>query len=304
MMENDTDRIRVLVIDSSRNVRDFVAEQVLVPNGYTPILARDGAEGLRLALAELPDLIITDLELPLMSGRDVLESLRSRPLRIPVVVIASHGFERMTVALLRLGVRDLVEKPFTVDELLQSMDGVLFELQLRRDKLDLTHRLALAKRQVRQCLVEQNIFAGVGRAVAAQMPLDDLLERVVDAALYITQSEECSLMLNDPLTGERTGKFAKRRTQGLTRPLAPSAVSDPDRSGTVAAMLHIPITSCTREIGVLSVNNKTAPRSFSEHERQLLRILADYAATAIETARLLGPADDPADLEKGAAPDG
>jgi len=302
-MENDAEHIRVLVIDSSRNVRDFIAEQILIPNGYTPILARDGAEGLRIALAELPDLIIMDLELPLMSGRDVLESLRSRPLRIPVILITSHGFERMTVALLRMGVRDLVDKPFTADGLLQSMDRVMFELQLRRDKLDLTHRLALAKRQIRQCLVEQNIFAGVGKAVAAQMPLDDLLERVVDAALYITQSEDCALMLNDPLTGERTEKFAKRRTHGFTRPLVPYSVSDPNRSGTVAAMLHTPIKSGTREIGVLSVNNKTTPRSFSENERQLLRILADYAAIAIETARLLGPADEPEDAEQGAAPE-
>jgi two-component system NtrC family sensor kinase len=303
-MDDDTDRIRVLVIDSSRNVRDFVAEQILTPNGYTPILARNGVEGLRVALMELPDLIIMDVELPMMSGRDVLESLRSRPLRIPVILIASRGFEHMTVSLLRMGVRDVVEKPFTGDELLQSIDRVLYELQLRRDKMNLTHRLALAKRQLRQYLVEQSIFGGVGRAVAAQMPLDDLLERVVDAALYITQSEECALLLNDPLTGERTEKFAKRRARGVTQPMLSNAVSDPGSSGAVEAMLHTPIKSGTREIGVLSANNKTAPRSFNEHERQLLRILADYAAIAIETARLPGHPAEPYDVEQDSEPQG
>jgi GAF domain-containing protein len=69
-------------------------------------------------------------------------------------------------------------------------------------------------------------------------------------------------------------------------------------------MLHTPIKSGTREIGVLSANNKAAPRSFNEHERQLLRILADYAAIAIETARLPGHPDEPGDIEQDSEPQG
>jgi two-component system NtrC family sensor kinase len=286
-MSEDTDHIRVLVIEGSRNVRDFVAEQVLAPNGYDAILAGDGVEGLRLALAEIPDLILMEYELPLMSGRDVLESLHARPLQIPVILMISHGAEQIAVRLIRMGVRDYIVKPFTADDLLQSIKRAIFEVHLRRDKAHLTRQLAMANRKIRQCLVELGILARIGTAVTNQMPLAQLLERIADATLFITHSEECVLILNDPETGQRTEKVAKRRIQGIARPLIPTVSPDPDRPGAVAAMLHIPLQVGAKEIGVLSVHNKTMPRSFSDHERQMLHILAGYAAIAIENAHRL-----------------
>jgi two-component system NtrC family sensor kinase len=299
-MADETDRIRVLVIDGSRNVRDFVAEQVLVPNGYKPILARDGVEGLRLALAEIPDAILMDFELPMMSGRDVLESLHSRPLQIPVILMTSRGTEQVAVRLIRMGVRDYLLKPFNADELLQSLERVLFEVQLRRESTELSKQLTFANRRLKQCLLEFNVVSQMGRAVTAQMPLDDFLERIVDAALYITQSEECVLMLNDSETAQPTAKIAKRRVGGITRPLSPYPIPDPERPGAVAAMLHIPLKVGIDEIGVLGVSNKTRPRSFNDHERQLLGVLADYAAMAIENSHLLRQAEQPADIEQDA----
>jgi two-component system NtrC family sensor kinase len=299
-MAEETDHIRVLVIDGSRNVRDFVAEQVLLPNGYRPILARDGVEGLRLALAEIPDAILMDFELPMMSGRDVLESLHSRPLQIPVILMTSRGTEQVAVRLIRMGVRDYLLKPFTADELLQSLERVLFEVQLRRESTELAKQLTFANRRLKQCLLEFNVVSQMGRAVTAQMPLDDFLERIVDAALYITQSEECVLMLNDSETAQPTARVAKRRVGAITRPLSHYPIPDPDRPGAVAAMLHIPLKVGIDEIGVLGVSNKTRPRSFNDHERQLLGVLADYAAMAIENTQLLRQVDQTADIEQDA----
>jgi FixJ family two-component response regulator len=263
-----------------------VAEQVLMPNGYEPILARDGPEGLRLALAEIPDLILMDYELPLMSGRDVLESLQSRPLQIPVILMISHGAEQLVVRLVRMGVRDFIVKPFTADDLVESIERAIFEVHLRREQASLTNQLKLANRKVRQCLVELGILSRIGTAVTSQMALDELLERIVDAALYITRSEECVLLLNDPDTGQHTEKIAKRRVSGSAQPLPPRAAADPARPGSVAAMLHFPLQVGEKEIGVLGVNNKTTPRSFSDHERRLLHALVGYAAIAIENSHL------------------
>ena len=287
-MTEDTNRIRVLVIDGSRNVRDYVAEQVLVPNGYEPVLARDGAEGLRKALTEIPDLILMDYELPMMSGRDVLEALRARPFRVPIILMTSRGSEQIAVWLIRMGVRDFLIKPFTADELLQSIKRALFEVQLRREKATLADRLAQAERKIRQYLFEISVFSEIGQAVTAHMPLEALLGRIADAALFITRAEECILVLNDPETGHQTDKVKKRRTGGIARPLIPYASPAPNQPGAVVAMLHIPLRVGSREIGVLSVNNKATPRAFSDHDRQMLRILADYAAIAAESARLLG----------------
>jgi CheY-like chemotaxis protein len=257
-----------------------------MPNDYRPILARDGAEAVRIALSEIPDLIILDQDLPKMSGSDVLEGLCTRSLQVPAILMTSRGAQTIDIRLLRLGVRDFLVKPFSVDQLLQSIRQVTFEVQLRREKAALTHRLGQAELKIRQCLIEFGIFHKIGEGVIQRMPLDDLLERIIDAALHITQSEECVLVLNDPETGERTEKFRKRRIRGFARPLVPYTPPKSGQPGTVVAMLHIPLKMGSQEIGVLGVNNKTALRSFNNHERQTLSILANYAAIAIRTAQL------------------
>jgi CheY-like chemotaxis protein len=284
-MTTEEDHIRVLIIDGSRNVREFVADQVLRPNGYEPILAGDGAEGLRKALSQVPDLILIDYELPMMSARDVLETLRNRPLQIPVILMTSRGSEYIAVPLIRSGVRDYLIKPFTSDDLLQAIDRVLFEVKLRQRTMDVERQLSVAEQKIRRFLTELRIFSEIGKAMTASLALDAFLERITDAALFIAASEECALLLNDPDTGQPVEKV-KRYMRGAVRPLVPVADADPGQTGQVAAMLHVPLRVGGKEIGVLSVKNQRAPRSFGHHERQTLRVLADYAAIAIERARL------------------
>jgi two-component system NtrC family sensor kinase len=285
-MAKEIERIRVLVIDGSRNIRDFVAEQVLIPNGYIPILARDGAEGLHKAFAEVPDLILMDYELPLMSGRDVLETLHARPFRIPVILMTSPGSEAVVVPLLRMGVRDYLVKPFRTDELLQSIQRILFEVQLQRENAALTNQLAQTQQELKRRLVEVSILHEIGKAATDRLPLDVLLERIADAALYVIQAEECILRLKDPETERVTEKVRRRRTPGVVRPIVPGAPPGADQPGKVTAMLHTPLQWGGKEIGVLGVNSKVTLRGFDDHDRQVLRILADYAALAIEMARL------------------
>jgi DNA-binding response OmpR family regulator len=299
-MDKDQDPIRVLVIDGSRNVRDFVAEQVLVPYGYMPILARDGAEGLRKALIEIPDLILMDYELPMMSGRDVLEALRARPLQIPVILMASRGLEQLALPLIRMGMRDYLIKPFTVDDLLGSIQGTLFEIELRREKGEVSRRLGQMSRRLKQCLIEMSIFQEIGRSITAQVALGEILKRAADAALYITQAEACTLLIHDPESGQTVERVSSQSPRALARPLAPEPESESDaKSGKVSAMLHVPMRVRAKEIGVLTVENKHTLRNFDDHHRQVLRILADYAAIAIENVRLVRELETQEETEVG-----
>jgi GAF domain-containing protein len=159
------------------------------------------------------------------------------------------------------------------------------EVQLRRGETDLEDQLAQAKQRIRQALIEQRIFHGIGRSVTAPVPLSALLGRITDAALYVTESEECVLMLKDPQTG-RLRHHVKRCPQGAVRPLASRAGPGLDQPGAIVAMLHIPLKVGRRVMGVLAVKNRTTPRSFNAHERRMLQILADFAAIAIEHVRL------------------
>ena len=77
--------IRVLVVDDSRDMREFVAQYVLKSDGFDVEEATDGIEGVRKVLKGDIDLVLLDLDMPKMNGFEVLDALSSRQLEIPVI---------------------------------------------------------------------------------------------------------------------------------------------------------------------------------------------------------------------------
>jgi two-component system NtrC family sensor kinase len=116
---------KVLIIEDRRENIVFIANNLLKPLGYDIVTARDGALGLQKALEEEPDLIITDIKLPKMSGLAVLEELREKGIQTPAIVMTFHGTEDTAVRAFRLGAKDYLVKPFTFDELKAALDRAL-----------------------------------------------------------------------------------------------------------------------------------------------------------------------------------
>jgi class 3 adenylate cyclase/DNA-binding response OmpR family regulator len=297
--------IRVLVVDDSHDMREFVIQYVLEPNGFDAEEASDGAEGVRKALKGDIDLVLLDLEMPKMNGFEVLDALSARRLEIPVILMTSHGSEAIAVEVFRKGVRDYVIKPFTTEEMLETIERSLVEVRLQREKETLTARLMQTNHQLEQRLSELNMFYQIGKSVTSLMEPDQLLERIVDAALYVTGAEGGALLLQE--TGEARLRecVRKRRAGGQERQtshrsedqLAADAVRKGDVTMT-AAMLCAPLKVGERKIGALGVSNKVTGRFFSDHDRRLLMALADYAAIAIENTRLLRQVEEAKEREK------
>ena len=95
--------------------------------GYDVAVASDGQEGLDLARAGNPDLILLDVMLPKMSGLDVCRSLRSLGADMPIIMLTARSQEVDTVVGLEVGADDYVTKPFSIKELLARV-----RVQLRR----------------------------------------------------------------------------------------------------------------------------------------------------------------------------
>ncbi len=82
--------------------------------GHSVLFAKDGAETLVTAAAELPDLVLLDIAMPKLDGRDVLKQLKANPktARIPVLVVSAFGADQnLRDLLLDLGASDVMEKP-------------------------------------------------------------------------------------------------------------------------------------------------------------------------------------------------
>ena len=125
---------RILVIDDSTDIRHFLRHNVLEPAGYMVLTAPDGQTGLERALAERPDLIMLDVNMPRMTGLEVLEVLQTESIGIPVILMTFYGSEGVAVQAFRLGVKDYIGKPFTVKEALRAVERALSEGRLQRDK--------------------------------------------------------------------------------------------------------------------------------------------------------------------------
>jgi DNA-binding response OmpR family regulator len=105
--------LRILVAeDDPAVVRLYPA--YAASRGHTVLVARDGAETLVTAAAELPDLVLLDIAMPKLDGRDVLRQLKAnaKTARIPVLVISAFGGDQnLRDLLLELGAWDVMEKP-------------------------------------------------------------------------------------------------------------------------------------------------------------------------------------------------
>jgi two-component system KDP operon response regulator KdpE len=112
-------RTKILVIEDDPQIRHFLAA-ALESHGYAADFAGVAAEGLRLAAARQPDIVIVDLGLPDMSGLEVIARLRKWYTR-PVLVLSARSQEADKVAALDAGADDYLTKPFGVPELLARL---------------------------------------------------------------------------------------------------------------------------------------------------------------------------------------
>lgn len=114
---------RILVVDDEPQIQRFLKPS-LTAAGYYVIEAATGAEALKAVATQAPDLVILDLGLPDMDGKDVIASLRGWS-DIPIVILSARDRESEKIAALDLGADDYVEKPFGIGELTARIRNAL-----------------------------------------------------------------------------------------------------------------------------------------------------------------------------------
>jgi signal transduction histidine kinase/GAF domain-containing protein/CheY-like chemotaxis protein len=307
---------RVLVIDSSPSDLKFLRDVLLRPRGYTVFSAQDGEAGLQAVLEHKPDLIIVERRLPKLSGLEVIEALQKRGSDIPLILMTSESSEQAITRALRLGVRDYVVKPFSGEAMLQTVERVLAGERRERRRLD--KGITEINKQLERRVKELGTLYQIGKAVTSLLDLEKVLNRIVEAAVFLTGAEEGFLLLVDDETGElymRAGKglgekyahgFRVRVADSLSgqvvqtgQPIMVSSVQDQEKfklktGYLVKSLLHVPLKVRDEVIGVLSVHNTLSSKAFTDNELYLLSALADYAAIAIENARLYQESDEEA----------
>jgi DNA-binding response OmpR family regulator len=295
----------ILIVDDDPETRTLLREQVLISPNFYVLEAKDGPEALQVYWKQPPDLIVLDLGLPGLSGRDMLVALRAQGYRGPLIVLAEG--QKSAVEVFRLGATDYVTRPVREAEMLAAIERGLGEVHLRRQRDSLVMRLQTTNQQLERRVKELTTLDDIGQAAAALDNLDVLFQRALESGSALTGADQAFLLLRD----EKTGKFVLRAGQNLPLALLDrmnEVVQDAlaemvltsgemlmlDGDGLrryatfrdMHAVIYVPLTVQKTVIGVIAVANQQTQAAFSAYHAQLLRALANYTSMAIISMRL------------------
>jgi diguanylate cyclase (GGDEF)-like protein/PAS domain S-box-containing protein len=214
----------VLIVDDNEDMRDFIAS-ALAPH-YHVVTAADGRTGLATAERRHPDLIVSDVMMPDMGGDELVAALRADRNfdDTPVIMVTAKADEAFRVHLLQSGVQDYIQKPFSVDELLARIGGLL---TARNKSLTERARWAAIVESSDDAIVAMDLEGRItqwngGAAKLYGYTAAEAIGHSVAMLMDATQFGEMQAMLQRTAQGETVGQFDSLRQQrdGETIPVS------------------------------------------------------------------------------------
>ena len=125
---------KVLVVDDEIHIVHVVAIK-LRNNGYEVITASNGAEAFELACKNKPDIIVTDFQMPVMTGMELVEKLRQHDdtKDTPIIMLTARSFAISKEQQEQLKISDCLSKPFSPRELLGNIEDILYQKEMATD---------------------------------------------------------------------------------------------------------------------------------------------------------------------------
>jgi DNA-binding response OmpR family regulator len=179
---------KILMIDDDADLREALADQLVLTEEFDVFEAADGAEGLAKAREQHYDLVILDIGLPDMDGRELCRLMRKQGVKCPVVMLTGHSTDSDQILGLDSGANDYVAKPFKLPVLLARIRAQLRQHEQSEDAVfgvgpytfKPASKLLLdeAEKKIRLTEKETNILKYLYRAGNAVVPRDVLLHEV------------------------------------------------------------------------------------------------------------------------------
>ncbi len=131
----------ILVIDDEQSIRQSL-KGILQDEGYRPLFAESGEDGLSLLREESPDLILLDIWLPGMDGLETLRLIREDFPEQLVIMMSGHGTIETAVKATKLGAYDFIEKPLSLEKVLLCVENAFKVGQLVEENRSLKQKMA------------------------------------------------------------------------------------------------------------------------------------------------------------------
>jgi DNA-binding response OmpR family regulator len=297
---------RILLVENDPDISDMIARQALQPLGYRVDVAAEAGSALRQAVQTPPELVIANLSLPGLSGKDLLVALTSRGANVPLIILAEKGQEHDVIQAFRLGAMDVLFWPARDAEVVSVVERVLKQVREQRSRQALDAQIKQMNEELQRKVRELTTIVALGKAVVSITDRQVLLDKIIEGAVHVTGADIAWLLLRDDttktyaLTAHRnlSESWAKKMGQPLDdgisslvalsgetllihgEPLAKFKVWNLGKSAAVT-----PIKVKQEVIGLMVAVRK-ADKAFSNMEQTLLETVADYASISLVNERL------------------
>jgi DNA-binding response OmpR family regulator len=297
---------RILVVEGDPITSDLIARQALGGQGYEIKVVGEANAAIQEAMSFSPDVVIANLELPGLSGKDLMVALAAQNIQAPVIMIASQGQEKDVIRAFRLGASDYIGAPIREAEMVAAVERALKTVRARKEREKLSRQLQRTNQELEKRVTELTTLFGIGKAVITITDQAILFDEIIKGAVKITQADYGWLFI----WNERTGEYILRAQLNLPQSLAPNMGTawDDGLSSLVAASgesfsifgdsferfalsklgesaLVVPAKVGKLILALLVVMRKSA-QEFTASDQAMLEGVSDYAAISLVNARL------------------
>jgi signal transduction histidine kinase/DNA-binding response OmpR family regulator len=311
---------RILVVDDEQTVADL-CQEFLGGEGYELRIARSGEEAIRLLPEVRPDVVLTDINMPGLTGLEVMRYAKEADPEVCVILLTGHASTASAIDALRQGAYDYVTKPFDLEALhkiiksglahrrLKVLNRELIE-ELRRKNEILQHHEQELRERVRIATAQMTTLYEVGKEISANLELGPRLGVICQKAAETTGGRGALVFLRrdaeadyvaaashgvqgtptNPAAGFVDGEADLGVSALEQRPIRRSSadhqdpISVPGIPSGVSSILALPMVAEGQVIGMLAVVDK--PGGFSDDDASFLTLFASQSAIAIRNSQL------------------
>lgn len=296
----------ILLVENNPEISNLITRQVLEPLGYKVFIAENVNAAIKSVARTAPDLVIADLNLPGLSGKDLLVALNSQGVSAPLIVIAREGQEDQVIQAFRLGGTDFLVWPVDETEVAAAVERALKQVRDSRARQHLDQQLKETNTELQRRVRELTTIYAVSKAVISITDQRVLLDKIVEGMVYVAEGDYGWLQLRD----ERSLTFTLASHRNLPEtwakkmghPLEDGISSMVALSGETLAIngeplkrfragelgnsaVVVPIKIRLEVVGLLVVVRK-ADMVFDRNMQTLLEAVGDYASVSLVNARL------------------
>lgn len=303
---------RILLVEKDPEIYDLINHQVLQPQGYRVKVVHSSPQAIQEVSRFSPDLVIANLNLPGLSGKDLLAAFSSLGRNIPIIIIVEKGVDSEIVQAFRLGAFDFIALPLREAEVVATVERALRQVRAQRERDQLAAQFNQTNLELQRRIRELTTIITVGKAVTSITDQSQLFEKIVEGAIFVSEAE-CGWLLTriDPNRSFKLSAF-KNLPQSLEAKLNLSwddgVSSEAAHSGkplslygeqlknlkilrTIRALMVMPVKVMDQVLGLLVVTRPDAT-PFTTNQQLLLGTISDYTSMLLLNMSLFQVLDE------------